>query len=100
MQAARRQAKSNCGQTTRAQADPYRLLGISRSSSRADIRQAYLERMKQNHPDVSTDGDATEVAVQLNAAYQELMQVCSLHHFVALSAMLTGAVKDPGPTSI
>ena len=53
--------------------DLYRLLGISASSSKAEIRAAYISRIKVMHPDVSADDDATEDAVALNAAYTALM---------------------------
>lgn len=56
--------------------DAYRVLNIPRNSSKARIRQAYLEQMKQYHPDVSMDEDANSTAVSLNAAYEELMQAC------------------------
>lgn len=58
-----------------AKSDPYRILGIPRNSSRTQIRAAYLQKIRQYHPDVSMEEDAAEVAVQLNAAYQTLMQV-------------------------
>lgn len=54
--------------------DPYRVLDIPRNSSKAEVRAAYLERMKLYHPDVSMEEDAAEVAVQLNVAYQQLME--------------------------
>ncbi|DBB11683.1 TPA: hypothetical protein ACH3X3_007064 [Trebouxia sp. C0006] len=54
--------------------DLYRLLGVSASSSKADIRAAYISKIKVMHPDVSADDDATEDAVALNAAYTALME--------------------------
>ena len=53
--------------------DLYRLLGVSASSSKAEIRAAYISKIKVMHPDVSADDDATEDAVALNAAYTALM---------------------------
>ncbi len=53
--------------------DLYRLLGVSASSSKADIRAAYISKIKVMHPDVSADDDATEDVVALNAAYTALM---------------------------
>ncbi len=60
---------SQSGSTT----DLYRLLGVSASSSKAEIRAAYISKIKVMHPDVSADDDATEDAVALNAAYTALM---------------------------
>ena len=51
----------------------YRLLDIPPSSSRAQIRNAYIAKIKVMHPDVSADDDATEDAIALNAAYTALM---------------------------
>lgn len=55
--------------------DAYRVLKVSPGSSKAKIRQAYLDLMKRSHPDVSSEEDANLTAVALNAAYEELMQV-------------------------
>ena len=53
--------------------DLYKLLDVSPRSSRADIRAAYIAKIKVMHPDVSMDGDATTDAAALNAAYTALM---------------------------
>ena len=58
--------------------DAHKILKVSRGSSKAEIRQAYLKQIKLYHPDISTEDDATRKAVALNAAYEQLMQVtCS-----------------------
>ena len=51
----------------------YRLLEVSPSSSRAEIRAAYIDKIRTMHPDISSDSDATNDAVALNAAYAALM---------------------------
>ena len=53
--------------------DLYKLLDVSPRSSRADIRAAYIAKIKVMHPDVSMDDDATTDAAALNAAYTALM---------------------------
>ena len=55
--------------------DACKILDVPPNSSKARIRQAYLEKMKLYHPDVSMDVNANETAVRLNAAYEELVQV-------------------------
>jgi len=50
------------------------VLGCPRSASRADIRAAYLERMKLLHPDMNLDEDTTLQAVAINAAYLTLTE--------------------------
>jgi preprotein translocase subunit Sec63 len=74
--------------------DPYKVLEIPRNSSRAEIRAAYLERMKLYHPDVSMEEDAAEVAVQLNVAYQQLMEVDSTN-FLCSTMNNSGHVWGP-----
>lgn len=53
--------------------DLYKLLDVSPRSSRADIRAAYIAKIKVMHPDVSMDDGATTDAAALNAAYTALM---------------------------
>lgn len=64
--------------------DLYKLLDVSPRSSRADIRAAYIAKIKVMHPDISTDDGATTDAAALNAAYTALM-VSSLPHLDAIS---------------
>ena len=63
----------------------YRLLNLPPNSSRAEIRAAYISKIRTMHPDISTDEDATSDAVALNAAYAALM-VSSLLHDAARRA--------------
>jgi len=45
--------------------DYYELLGVSRDASRSEIKQAYRDRIKETHPDVSDDREASERTKQL-----------------------------------
>jgi len=50
--------------------DPYKLLGITRSASEADIRKAYRGLAKKYHPDVNKDNPkAAERFKEISAAY-------------------------------
>ena len=73
--------------------DLYRLLGVSASSSKAEIRAAYISKIKVMHPDVSADDDATEDAVALNAAYTALMVGL---HFSSLTTSPIRCHKNSG----
>lgn len=53
----------------------YKLFNLHPNSSKEKIREAYLEQIKQCHPDVSHAEDANSITVKLNAAYEELMRV-------------------------
>lgn len=53
----------------------FQILGMNRRNSRPEIREAYLTLIRQFHPDVSMDEDAHERSVELNQAYQTLLQV-------------------------
>lgn len=62
-------------------------------SSRAEIRAAYISKIRTMHPDVSTDDDATSAAADLNAAYAALMvlkpPICSTAPSAELSECIT-----------
>ena len=66
----------------------YRILDISPNSSRLQIRNAYIAKIKVMHPDVSADDDATEDAIALNAAYTALM-VSTCHKLAMLTFVLS-----------
>ncbi|MFC7072533.1 J domain-containing protein [Halovenus rubra] len=50
----------------------YELLGVSESASTAEIQQAYRERLKESHPDVSDSDDASEQTKELIEAKETL----------------------------
>ena len=53
--------------------DPYKVLGVSRSATDADIRTQYRKLARKFHPDVNSDDtDAAEKFKTVNEAYQTL----------------------------
>lgn len=53
--------------------DCYRILGVTRQASAADLRIAYLTKMKALHPDARRDGNPSGgEAAELNFAYWQL----------------------------
>mmetsp|Transcript_116138 Transcript_116138/g.339625 ORF Transcript_116138/g.339625 Transcript_116138/m.339625 type:complete len:222 (+) Transcript_116138:2-667(+) len=52
--------------------DPHDVLGVSRGSSREEVRRAYLERAKNVHPDTSRAPDAQRQFQRLQEAYAAL----------------------------
>ena len=52
-------------------ADPYTLLGVSRTATEADIKKAYRKLAKELHPDRNKDNPkAAEKFSQVTAAYE------------------------------
>lgn len=53
--------------------DPYRVLGVEPGTDLAQIRRAYLARLRANHPDVRPgDTDAEERTRELNRAWDQV----------------------------
>ena len=70
------------GQSAAPFADPYDLLGISRDATPDEIREAYRQRCRENHPDrlqaMGLPRDYVDLATQrmaeINAAYDRVRQ--------------------------
>ncbi|MCH2140787.1 MAG: DnaJ domain-containing protein [Phycisphaerales bacterium] len=52
--------------------DPYDVLGVSRTASDEEIRQAYRALARTHHPDVSTEPDADKKFAEVQEAYELL----------------------------
>ena len=52
--------------------DYYKLLGISRNASEKEIRQAFLKKIKEIHPDKNVAAEANAQTALLNEAYRTL----------------------------
>jgi len=58
----------------------FRELGIKPTSNKAEIRRAYIKKVKEYHPDVSRIKNAEEIMKNLNYAYSELIKNNDLDH--------------------
>ncbi|XP_044891063.1 dnaJ homolog subfamily C member 16 isoform X3 [Leopardus geoffroyi] len=52
--------------------DPYRVLGVSRTASQADIKKAYKKLAREWHPDKNKDPGAEDKFIQISKAYEIL----------------------------
>jgi molecular chaperone DnaJ len=52
--------------------DPYKLLGVSKEATQADIKKAYYQLAKKYHPDQNKDPKAREKFVEIQGAYEIL----------------------------
>jgi len=55
-----------------ADEDPYKILGVSRSASHADIKRAYKKMARNWHPDKNSDPKAQEKFIKINEAHEIL----------------------------
>ncbi|KAI6073773.1 DnaJ-like protein subfamily C member 16 [Aix galericulata] len=55
-----------------AEFDPYRVLGVGRGSSQADIKKAYKRLAREWHPDKNKDPGAEDKFIQISKAYEIL----------------------------
>lgn len=52
--------------------DPYKLLGVAKDATQADIKKAYYQLAKKYHPDQNKDPKAHEKFVEIQGAYEIL----------------------------
>jgi molecular chaperone DnaJ len=52
--------------------DPYKLLGVNKEATQAEIKKAYYQLAKKYHPDQNKDPKAREKFVEIQGAYELL----------------------------
>jgi curved DNA-binding protein CbpA len=52
--------------------DPYAILGVPRTASTADVKEAYRKLAKATHPDIDARPEAMAAMVRINSAYELL----------------------------
>ncbi|XP_060898036.1 dnaJ homolog subfamily C member 16-like [Labrus mixtus] len=57
---------------TSSESDPYKILGVSRSASQAEIKKAYKNLAKEWHPDKNKDPKAEDMFIKVSKSYEIL----------------------------
>uniref|UniRef100_A0A3Q3W587 DnaJ homolog subfamily C member 16 n=1 Tax=Mola mola TaxID=94237 RepID=A0A3Q3W587_MOLML len=57
---------------TASEHDPYKILGVSRSASQAEIKRAYKNLAKEWHPDKNRDPKAEDMFIKISKSYEIL----------------------------
>ncbi len=73
----------------------YRILGVQKGASLAQIKQAYRKKAKEYHPDVSKDSKAREKFILVNEAWEFLQNEKTGKHYNAKKEAYTSASQDP-----
>ncbi|PFX27805.1 dnaJ homolog subfamily C member 16-like [Stylophora pistillata] len=71
--------------------DPYKILGVTRSASQADIKRAYKKMARNWHPDKNNDPTAQEMFIKINEANEILSDEEKKRNFDML-----GTTSQPG----
>ncbi|KAM7422239.1 hypothetical protein PAMA_010350 [Pampus argenteus] len=57
---------------TASEYDPYKILGVSRSASQAEVKRAYKNLAKEWHPDKNKDPNAEDMFIKVSKSYEIL----------------------------
>lgn len=63
--------------------DPYRILGVGRNATPAEVRAAFRRRVRQRHPDTTTQSSDDAAVRDLIAAYHTLVDPAARARFDA-----------------
>lgn len=77
--------------------DYYKTLGVDRTASEADIKQAYRRLARKYHPDVSKEPDAEERIKAVNEAYEVLRDPEKRRTYDSLGTYQAGQDFRPPP---
>ena len=65
---------ARCRVACRSAKDPYEILGVDPASTESEIRAAYRQRARVDHPDISDAPNAEEIWLEVSEAYRALTE--------------------------
>jgi molecular chaperone DnaJ len=77
--------------------DLYKILGVTRKASDAEVKSAYRKLARKYHPDVNKDPDATEKFREATAAYEILSDPEKRKQYDQFGPAAFGSGPRPGP---
>ena len=80
--------------------DYYKILGVDRSASEADIKKAFRKLAHKYHPDVSKEKDAEAKFKDVNEAYQTLSDPEKKAAYDQLGQRREGSSFEPPPPAL
>ena len=80
--------------------DYYKILGVDRSASEADIKKAFRKLAHKYHPDVSKEKDAEAKFKDVNEAYQTLSDPEKKAAYDQLGQRREGSSFEPPPGAV
>ncbi|KAJ7169537.1 DnaJ protein [Mycena filopes] len=83
----------------RAEKDPYRVLGVEKDATAAQIKKAYFALARKYHPDTSTDKSAQDKFVEIQSAYDILKDDSKRQMYDQYGATSQEAGFDPNAFS-
>ncbi|KAJ7042591.1 DnaJ protein [Mycena alexandri] len=83
----------------RAEKDPYRVLGVEKDATAAQIKKAYFALARKYHPDTSTDKSAQDKFVEIQSAYDILKDDSKRQMYDQYGASSQEAGFDPNAFS-
>lgn len=81
------------------QRDPFKVLGLTRTATKAEVKAKYRELARAHHPDTSPNGDSRRME-EVNHAYKLLMKEGGYERLHLRTGMSDPASRGPRPVGV